>query len=296
MNAKTFVVDQADDPILFRALNQRPSVAWPTIILFIAAFAIFGLSTAAHIEGELSLFWTILINSIACYLSFTVVHDATHGSVTSHRKVNDWLGRISTALLSPIPFFRTFRYIHLQHHSFTNDEAQDPDLYVGRGPRWLLPLKWVTLDLYYFYFYLTPKRFMGRPKSERRELFIATLFGGLVFTAVTVAGWLHYYLFLFLIPTRFANLFLAVTFDFLPHYPHQAKAKDEPFQCTSNRVGMEWLLTPVLLSQNYHLVHHLYPGVPFYRILRVWKAKSNYHQSQNPATVDAFALKPRAQD
>ena len=28
---------------------------------------------------------------------------------------------------------------------------------------------------------------------------------------------------------------------------------------------MEWLLTPLMLSQNYHLVHHLHPSVPFYR-------------------------------
>jgi fatty acid desaturase len=87
---------------------------------------------------------------------------------------------------------------------------------------------------------------------------------------------------------------LAITFDFLPHYPHQAQAKDQPFQCTSNRVGMEWLLTPVLLFQNYHLVHHLYPTVPFYRYLKIWYARKHYHQSQNPATTDAFSLSPIA--
>jgi fatty acid desaturase len=56
---------------------------------------------------------------------------------------------------------------------------------------------------------------------------------------------------------------------------------------------MEWLLTPVLLCQNYHLVHHLYPTVPFYRLLKVWNAKRQYHESQTPAIVDAFALRPR---
>jgi fatty acid desaturase len=56
---------------------------------------------------------------------------------------------------------------------------------------------------------------------------------------------------------------------------------------------LEWLLTPLLLYQNYHLVHHVYPTVPFYRYLKIWKAKQRYHESQNPATTDALSLVPR---
>ena len=50
-------------------------------------------------------------------------------------------------MLSPVPFFRMFRYIHMQHHRFTNDGERDPDHYAGRGSKWLLPLRWATLDL-----------------------------------------------------------------------------------------------------------------------------------------------------
>ena len=126
-------------------------------------------------------------------------------------------------------------------------------------------------------------------------MLLALLFAAVVLAVISANGWLNYYLLLFLIPGRITAIFLAITFDFLPHYPHQAQAKDAPFQCTSNRVGMEWLLTPVLLSQNYHLVHHLYPTVPFYRIVKIWHARKHYHESKNPATVDAFALSPRAE-
>ena len=293
MTAQSLHPDQADDPILFEALTQRPKIAWPTIMLLVAAFAIFGLSTLAYLEGELSLFWAILFNAIAAYITFTPAHDASHNAVSTNRQVNEWVGRIATVLQSPVPFFRTFRYVHMQHHRFTNDESKDPDMYVGTGSRWLLPFKWMTLDLNYFVYYFQPSVFMQRPKSERRELYLAALFGAAVFTAVTFSGWLEYYLLLFLIPTRLMAIFLALTFDFLPHYPHQAQAKGKPFQCTLNRVGLEWLLTPVLLYQNYHLVHHLYPTVPFYRYIKVWNARKHYHESQNPSIVDAFSLAPR---
>ena len=295
MNAQSAIADQADDLVLFKTLMKKPAVAWPTIILLVVSFVIFSLATIAHIEGALPLSWAILFNTIAAYMSFTPAHEASHGSVSANRALNDWVGRLATVLQSPVPFFRAFRYIHMQHHRFTNDKTKDPDLYVGSGPGWLLPLKWTTLDINYLYRYLNPSVFMKRPKSERREMLLALLFAALVLAVISANGWLNYYLLLFLIPGRITAIFLAITFDFLPHYPHQAQAKDQPFQCTSNRVGMEWLLTPVLLFQNYHLVHHLYPTVPFYRYLKIWYARKHYHQSQNPATTDAFSLSLRAE-
>ena len=295
MNAQPDIADQADDLVLFKTLMKKPTVAWPTIMVLVASCIIFSLSTAAYIEGALPLSWAILFNTIAAYMSFTPAHEASHGSVSANRALNDWVGRLATVLQSPVPFFRAFRYIHMQHHKFTNDKTKDPDLYVGSGPGWLLPLKWTTLDINYLYRYLNPSVFMKRPKSERREMLLALLFAAVVLTVISANGWLNYYLWLFLIPGRITAIFLAITFDFLPHYPHQAQAKDQPFQCTSNRVGMEWLLTPVLLFQNYHLVHHLYPSVPFYRLLKIWYARKHYHQSQNPATTDAFSLSLRAE-
>ena len=295
MNAQPDIADQADDLVLFKTLMKKPTVAWPTIMVLVASCIIFSLSTAAYIEGALPLSWAILFNTIAAYMSFTPAHEASHGSVSANRALNDWVGRLATVLQSPVPFFRAFRYIHMQHHKFTNDKTKDPDLYVGSGPGWLLPLKWTTLDINYLYRYLNPSVFMKRPKSERREMLLALLFAAVVLAVISVNGWLNYYLLLFLIPGRITAIFLAITFDFLPHYPHQAQAKDQPFQCTSNRVGMEWLLTPVLLFQNYHLVHHLYPTVPFYRLLKIWYARKHYHQSKNPATTDAFSLSPRAE-
>ncbi|MCT2532710.1 fatty acid desaturase [SAR92 clade bacterium H231] len=295
MNAQSAIADQADDLVLFKTLMKKPAVAWPTIILLVVSFVIFSLATIAHIEGALPLSWAILFNTIAAYMSFTPAHEASHGSVSANRTLNDWVGRLATVLQSPVPFFRAFRYIHMQHHRFTNDKTKDPDLYVGSGPGWLLPLKWTTLDINYLYRYLNPSVFMKRPKSERREMLLALLFAAVVLTVISANGWLNYYLLLFLIPGRITAIFLAITFDFLPHYPHQAQAKDQPFQCTSNRVGMEWLLTPVLLFQNYHLVHHLYPTVPFYRYLKIWYARKHYHQSQNPATTNAFSLSLRAE-
>jgi len=170
---------------------------------------------------------------------------------------------------------------------------KDPDVYSGMGPKWLLPFRWLTLDFIYFKNYLSPDVFKKRPRKERYEFYFAILFVVSVVTAAALTGWLKYYLLLFFIPTRIAKFFIIIAFDFLPHYPHEAYAKEEPYRCTSNRVGMEWLLTPLFIYQNYHLVHHLYPAIPFYRYIKIWNSRKNYHEFQNPAITDTFSLRPR---
>lgn len=282
-----------DNPKLFKALMDRPVISWPTVFLCFAAFGLFGAASYAYLTGALSLAWAIGLNTIASYMSFTVVHEASHSGVSTNRRVNDWFGRIGMLLLEPTPIFKTFRAIHMQHHKFTNDPKKDPDFYAGSGPFWLLPFKWVTLDVAYFHYYLAPNVFKKRPKGERVEFFIGLGIGVAMVTAATLSGWLDLYLLLFFIPTRIVKFILGSVFDYLPHYPHKAQSQKAPFQSTSNRIGREWLLTPLFVYQNYHLVHHLYPTVPFYRYLKVWAAKKNYHLTQNPALVQAFSLKPK---
>ena len=293
MNPNSFVAENTDDLELFKKLMKKPKLAWPTVTLLGAAFVIFGVSTYAHITGRLPLGWAIFFNAVASYMAFPAAHEATHSAVCSNRKVNDLAGRVSMLLLEPGPFFPVFRFIHMQHHRFTNDPVKDPDVYSGTGPKWLLPFKWLTLDFIYFKNYLAPDVFNKRPKKERFEFYFAVFFVITVITGMTLAGWLQYYLLLFFIPTRISKFFIIIAFDFLPHYPHESYAKEEPYRCTSNRVGFEWLLTPIFFYQNYHLVHHLYPAIPFYRYLKIWNARKHYHEAQNPAIVDTFSLTPR---
>jgi fatty acid desaturase len=73
-----------------------------------------------------------------------------------------------------------------------------------------------------------------------------------------------------ILPARVAMLLLAFSFDYLPHRPHKITADEDRFRAT--HVFPNPLLTPLLLFQNYHLIHHLYPAVPFYRYGRIWRA------------------------
>ncbi len=77
-------------------------------------------------------------------------------------------------------------------------------------------------------------------------------------------GWLMI-LQVWIIPSVIAQMVLAITFDLLPHHPHEEKAR-----YLNTRVIDIPGLSFFLLGQNYHLIHHLYPRIPFYDYKKVF--------------------------
>lgn len=282
----------SDNEAMFKALTTRPHIAWPTVALFV--FVVAGLfTTTIGVAQNIIPYWlAIILNAVFIYQAFTVTHDATHNSLSLNKTINNTLGQITTFILSPVLSFRVMRFVHMQHHRFANDPKKDPDHWVATGSPWTFPFRWLVLDLSYPFYYLRSGVWKIRPKSETQSQVIALVFGVLTFVALYQAGLFIDALLLWLLPARIAIFFLAMAFDFLPHYPHAASAQENQYQASNNRVGFEWLLTPILLGQNYHLVHHLYPTVPFYRYIRVWRAKEKTHLQHSPLTVKAFNLSP----
>lgn len=253
-----------------KSLLTPAKMAWPSIILFCISLPIWVISSYLACQQQLAFGWAVTINAICAYLAFTVLHDASHRAVSQSHHLNDWLGRLAILPLIPLPVFRMFRFVHMQHHRFTNeDQSIDPDCWTSSANVWSLPFRWMTLDLYYFYYYL-PK-IKQRPKDEQKELYIAlAVFAALIISIIYFDLFSEFLLY-WLLPSRFAIFFLALAFDYLPHIPKKATHAIDPLQATNNRIGLEWLMTPLLLFQNYHLMHHLYPRVPFYRYIKIWQ-------------------------
>lgn len=254
-----------------QAMLLPPKTAWPTIILLLFGFFTFFISSYAAIVYAMPIVLTIALNTIALFCLFTVLHDASHRSLSQNRYINEWLGTLSCYLLSPIGGIKLFRFIHMQHHRYTNGtREQDPDAWCGGGNKWTLPFRWFTLDLYYLYWY--KDKWRSRPAKEKRELVIAISLTIIIFIIALLMGVFSWIVLLWLIPTRLTVLWLALGFDFLPHYPHDHSREKNPYLATNIRPTMSYLMTPILLYQNYHLAHHLYPSVPFYHYGKVWRA------------------------
>jgi len=246
------------------ALLRAPAVAWPTIALAFAATGLWAAAGALALLGVLPPAVGFGLATLAAYAAFTPMHDAAHRSVGRARWLNEAVGRLaSLPLLAPFPAFRA---MHLAHHKHANEPERDPDHWSGRGPAAFRPLRWLTQDLHYYErFFRTWGRFSP---GERAEVVggIAAIAVG-VGAAVGLGLGLEVVLYV-LLPARLATGALAFAFDYLPHRPHETPARADRLRATHVIRG-RWLTVP-LMAQNYHLVHHLYPAVPFYGYARVW--------------------------
>jgi len=247
-----------------------PKVAYPTIGLFFLALLLFISTTYFTITGLYPMILGIVINGLSAFMFFTVAHDASHRSLSQNNKINETLGAISLFFLSPLAGIRVFRFIHMQHHRFTNHGSdKDPDAWCGRGNKWTLPLRWMTLDFQYVVWYLN--KWQERPAKERKELVLTLSTMLFVVISLTSLGFGKWLILLWFLPSRIAVTWLALCFDYLPHYPHDTTNTENPYLATNIRPTLSALMTPFLLEQNYHLIHHLYPRVPFYRYHKLWR-------------------------
>lgn len=194
---------------------------------------------------------------VCLYCFYTVSHEAVHGNAHPDRGINLWLGRVAAAIegLS----FPLFRIIHLQHHAFTNDSVRDPDFVIGRRPRWLLPLWTLVRLLHDNHFMLRRKLWDGRRRQLVEHLLTMAL-QSLVIAGCVLAGKGMFLLFAWLGPMVVAGALLEITGAWAVHYPHVAT---HPLEST--RMFRGRLLQVLMLNQNYHLVHHLWPRIPWFR-------------------------------
>lgn len=257
-----------------RALEKRfrtpGAIAWPTIALSIFVGAAFAASCALAVRGMLPVAAAVPLNTILAYLAFTGAHEAGHGNIAGGvrgaRGVESLIGWTMTAILAlPYP---GLSYLHLQHHSNTNDPERDPDFHVSGNTVLRVLIACMTIQVGYSR--VLRRLLAGGSKGAQdalrasRPFYVASL--ALLLAAIYYDFWL-WLLLLWYVPATLGLGLLALVFDWLPHHPHDNR---ERYRDTRIQLGAG--LNRLLLGQCYHLIHHLYPRVPFYAYARCFRA------------------------
>lgn len=241
-------------------------VAWPTLLLFAVAFAVWCAAVSLHYSGLLSTGVAMMMTGLSAYVLFTPLHEAAHGNVGGKGRgwVDAVVGWASAAVL--LGAFPAFRIEHLRHHTHTNHPDKDPDMWVAGSP-WTVPLRCLSIMPHYYMDFAK----LALEGGPARRVFPAVLMGvalqsvALVAALLAGAGWTVGMV--VVLPAVLAHGVLAWSFDYLPHHPHEEQGR---YIDTVARPS--WWLEWVLLGQNLHLVHHLWPSVPFYRYGAVFAA------------------------
>jgi ring-1,2-phenylacetyl-CoA epoxidase subunit PaaE len=264
-----------------------PMLAKPTLGLFVGSLVVFVATVWGAVAHGLPAWVYIPVNTAVSFVMFTVLHDAVHYSISQRRWVNALLGRLSIHFVVPYASAPLFGFIHIEHHRNTNEELDaDPDAWATDGPWWQLPLRWLTIDFWYATFYIKHIRRRSPRELVETGSIVALFLVGVVVAAMT--GTLGTVALVYLLPARIGLGLLAWWFDWLPHHGLEVTQRENRYRATRIRIGMEWLLTPGLLYQNYHLVHHLHPSIPFYRYIKAWKRNEEAYLERDAAIMTAF--------
>jgi fatty acid desaturase len=288
MNQTPTFTSTDDNPELLKRLHIKPKISWPVVAILVVTLPLALFLIVAVTCEWINPVLAAIPGAIIGYYLFTPIHEAVHRSASNDEKINDLLAMLTINLLLPYISPKALRWGHMQHHRFTNEVGKDPDASLTH--RWYSYFLWPFFELSYLPAYFRVAK--QRPKSEVRQIILQLPLG---VAALAILFWFcGWKLFVFwFLASRMGLALIVLVFVYLPHHPHTILQKDDFYGATMLRDGWEWLLTPLMMGQNWHLVHHLYPTIPFYRLKKAWYAREAFHESHNPARVDAFSLQAK---
>jgi beta-carotene hydroxylase len=242
-----------------KELLGPPGDVNPTLLMFVAAVVLVAVSTSGYWLWNFPDWYCFLSNTIALHLVGTVIHDASHNVAHRDRLMNSLLGHGSALMLGFS--FPVFTRVHMQHHANVNDPDNDPDHFVSTGgPLWLIAPRFFYHEVFFF------KRKLWRKYELLEWFFDRSVFVAIVCLAIHF-NFLDYLFNFWFSPALVVGLALGLFFDYLPHRPFQERNRWK-----NARVYPSPILNLLIMGQNYHLIHHLWPSIPWYNYQPAYQA------------------------
>jgi len=266
--------DALDRKAVASARQYMGEVAWPTIVLGVVLGMSYVSTVVLAFAGLLSLWLAVPLVSLLVYLSYTVLHDSVHGSITGSNQSLRWLNRAlgyMAAWIVMIPL-TAHRYEHMAHHRHANDEVNDPDFHVGQMRNSLPAAIAAALRASVRQFsYYAEHRWAIAPTRQNVILCLEVAAALLPRLGAMAAGYWVEGLALFVVAWLIGAIVLLYLFAYIVHRPQERVGR---YLDTSTILLPRALHTPLTwlwMFQNYHSIHHLFPRVPFYKYAELFE-------------------------
>jgi fatty acid desaturase len=216
-----------------------------------------------------------------CIQAFGILmHEALHGNLFRQPSKDRW-----ACFLLGIPTFfsgSAYKAAHLNHHRHTRTAKDHDELSTlcRTGPQLVALFYGWFLFGTFIYMAVVPWKALSlsRPQGRHRILLeYAAMFGlyGIVATACLFTGHLSWLLWYWLIPAQIAVLLSNIR-GLSEHLGTDCdSALLNTRTTTSNR-----LVSFLMLNLNYHLEHHLYPGIPWYNLRKAHVLLGNLYANE----------------
>lgn len=250
-----------------QALAQPNGAVFSTwAVAYLAAWALGVLFVASTDQPLLQGLLSALLGSQLHALT-VLQHDCGHRSAYASPRANLWVGRL-LAWFVFMPF-TTFTELHRRHHGFLGDRRHDPDewFYEG-GPRQLFLRECLFMPRFIWLSLLRMPAGETRSRVARELAFNAVTHAALI-AALLASGATDLLLYAYALPMAWLALVFNPISRGYEHLPMASLPPDDlrrgDLRCntisvTSRVVGVLWA------NIGFHVEHHMYPRVPFYRL------------------------------
>lgn len=244
------------------------AVAWPTVILGLVLGGAYIATVGTALTGFLSLWLAVPLVIVITYLSYTVLHESVHGSITGNNQSLRWLNKAMgyiAAWITLIPL-TAHRHEHMAHHRYANEEAKDPDFHIGSmNASPLAPLRAALRSWFSQFSFYSKNRWKTAPARQNFHLCLEVIAALLPRLAVFAAGYWVEGLALFVVAWLVGAMILIYLFAYVVHRPHEQVGRYLDTSTVLHAGPLQTLVNWLWMYQNYHSIHHLFPRVPFYK-------------------------------
>lgn len=263
-----------------RELHRK--AAWRHFVVAVRQFLILGLTTWALVRFSHPLVWIplVFVQGFTIFNFTVLLHEVVHHTIfEGKRLLAERILGLAYAVPSGISASQFTRW-HLDHHAELGSEEDDPKrhhLSPKVNARWF-KLLYCTPALFPIYFRAArresatyPPELQRRIRAERRLALgfhvsaIALLW---YFFGLPAALRAHVVPVFFVFPIAFTLNRLGQHYDIDPADPAK----------WGTLMKGHWFWDFAYLNSNYHLEHHYFPGVPFYRLPSLQRALVPFYQ------------------
>jgi fatty acid desaturase len=262
-----------------RDLHRK--TAWRHLLIGLRQFAILALATWGLVTFTNPLVWVplALVQGFTVFNFTVLLHEVVHHTIFARRRPRlerllGWLYGVPSGISAS-----QFTRWHLDHHAELGSDEDDPKrhhLSPKINARWY-KLLYATPALFPIYFRAAraeaatyPPELQRTIAFERRVAIVAHLSAiALLWYVFGLGAALraHVVPVFFVFPIAFTLNRLGQHYDIDP---------DDPAKWGTLMKG-SWFWDFAFLNSNYHLEHHYFPGVPFYRLPQVQRALAPFY-------------------
>jgi fatty acid desaturase len=259
---------------VLRALHVK--TPWRHLLIAVRQFAILGLATWGLIAIDRPLVWIplALVQGFTVFNFTVLLHEVVHHTIFARRRPGaerllGWLYAVPSGISAS-----QFTRWHLDHHAELGSDEDDPKrhhLSPKRNARWF-KLLYCTPALFPIYFRAARRESATNPAALQQQIARERRVSILAHLSVLAAIWAvfgfaaalraHIIPVFFVFPIAFTLNRLGQHYDIDPSDPAK----------WGTLMRGNWFWDFAFLNSNYHLEHHYFAGVPFYRLPALQRA------------------------